>query len=84
MRKVSGKLVVADPLSSKIGSRSCYSFSLAKILSGIAPANQTKKGQNEKFMNFAPHFFVNSGVFPWENTGIHIELLFRNAPVKSS
>ena len=32
--------------------------------SGVALANQTKKkGQNEKFMNFAHH----SGVFPWEN-----------------
>ena len=31
--------------------------------SGVAPANQ-RKGQNEKFMNFA-HFLVNSGVvFP--------------------
>ena len=35
-------------------------------------------------MNFA-HFYVNSGVFPEENKhDSHIELLFRNAPVKSS
>ena len=33
-------------------------------LSGVAPANQTKKeGQNERFMIFCP-FLVNSGVFP--------------------
>ena len=43
-----------------------------------------REGQNEKFMNVA-HFFVNSGVFPWENKrDSHIELLFRNAPGKSS
>ena len=44
-----------------------------------------RKGQNEKFTNFA-HFFVNSGVLP-EGKNRHdsqIELLFRNAPAKSS
>ena len=30
------------------------------------PCVNQRKGQNEKFMNFA-HFCVNSGVFPWEN-----------------
>ena len=39
-----------------------------------------KKGQKEKFMNFA-HFCVNSGVFPWENKrDSHLELLLQNAP----
>ena len=43
-----------------------------------------RKGQNEKFMNFA-HFLVNSMVFLLRKTStIHIECLFRNAPVKSS
>ena len=37
-----------------------------------------RKGQNEKFMNFA-HFCVNSGVFLRKTSTIHIELLFRNA-----
>ena len=51
-----------------------------KIRSRPGKPNQ-RKGQNEKFMNFA-HFFVNSGVFPLENK--HDSHLFRNAPAKSS
>ena len=58
-------------------------FSHATIRSPPGKPNQ-RKGQNEKFMDFA-HFCVNSGVFPWENKhDSHIELLFRNAPVKIS
>ena len=45
-----------------------------------------RHGQNEKLMNFA-HFFVNSGVFSLGKQGTkltHLELLFQNAPAKSS
>ena len=52
--------------------------------SGVAPANQTKESAKTKSSWISP-IFVNSGVFPWENKhDSHIELLFRNAPAKSS
>ena len=52
--------------------------------SGVAPANQTKERAKTKSSWISP-IFVNSGVFPWENKHeTHIELLFRNAPAKSS
>ena len=54
---------------------------LPTIRSRPGKPNQ-RKGQNEKFM-ISPNF-VNSGVIPWEKSTIHIELLFRNAPAKSS
>ena len=53
--------------------------------SGVAPANQTKERAKRKVHDFALFFCVNSGVFPWENKhDSRIELLFRNAPAKSS
>ena len=42
-----------------------------------------RKGQNKKFMNFA-HFCEFCCFFLGKTSTIHIELLFRNAPGKSS
>ena len=42
-----------------------------------------RKGQNEKFMNFT-HFCEFWCFFLRKTSTIHIELLFRNAPAKSS
>ena len=43
------------------------SFSdIAQIIRSRPGKPNQRKGQKEKFMNFA-HFCVNSGVFPWEN-----------------
>ena len=54
------------------------------VKSGVAPANQTKERGKTKSSRISP-IFVNSGVFPWENKhDSHLELLFRNGPVKSS
>ena len=56
---------------------------LFTIRSRPGKPNQRKR-QNEKFMNFA-HFCEFWCFFPHRKTStIHIELLFRNAPVKSS
>ena len=55
-------------------------------LGGQESPRQTKpkKGPKRKAHEFRP-FFVNSGVFFLrKRSTIHIELLFRNAPVKSS
>ena len=59
--------------------------STTKIRSRPGKPNQ-KKGQNEKFIWISRPFFVNSGVFfPGENKhDSQVELLFRNAPAKSS
>ena len=51
--------------------------------SGAAPANQTKETAKTKSSWISP-IFVNSGVFLRNTSMIHIELLFRNAPAKSS
>ena len=54
------------------------------LTSGVAPANQTKERAKTKSSWISP-IFVNSGVFFLRKTStIQIELLFRNAPVKSS
>ena len=54
-----------------------------KIRSRPGKPNQ-KKGPKRKVHESRP-FFVNSGVFPWENKhDSYIELLFWNAPAKSS
>ena len=54
-----------------------------RIVSGIAPANQTKERAKTKSSWISP-IFVNSGVFLGKTSTIRIELLFRNAPAKSS
>ena len=58
------------------------SGSLSKIRSRPGKPNQ-RKGQNEKFMNFA-HFCEFWCFFLRKTSTIHIELLFRNAPAKNS
>ena len=51
--------------------------------SGVAPANQTKERAETKSSWISP-IFVNSCVFLRKTSTIHIELLFRSAPAKSS
>ena len=54
------------------------------VIRGRPGKPNQRKGQNEKFMNFA--YFLNEfwQFFLGTTSTIHIELLFRNAPVKSS
>ena len=60
----------------------CFLSSLLWFRSRPGKPKQ-RKGQNEKFMNFA-HFCEFWCFFLSKTSTIHIELLFRNAPVKSS
>ena len=64
----------------------CHPDKTLALWSGVAPAKQTKeRAKTKSSWEFRPFFCVNSGVFPLENKhDSHIELLFRNAPAKSS
>ena len=60
-----------------------YPFWVLQVKIKSRPANQTKERAKTKSSRISP-FFVNSGVFLRKTSTIHIELLFRNAPAKSS
>ena len=56
---------------------------LSPLIRSRPRQTKPKKGQNEKFMNFV-HFCEFWCFFLGKTSTIHIELLFRNAPAKSS
>ena len=82
------------PLDSLLDGGGGYFSRVAKLLSMHVPPifyqesprqTKPKKGPKRKVHMNVAHFCVNSGVFPQENKHFcHIELLFRNAPAKSS
>ena len=60
-----------------------YVFFSSFTFFGVAPADQTKEGPKRKVHEFRPFLWILV-IFLRKTSTIHIELLFRNAPAKSS